>query len=998
MAAGDRPMTTLTAPPDVRAVAAPTRTAAQLRLRRAGREERLLEATPGKCAIGSSPRCQVCLPAGEAQPLQCLLQVTASGATVTRWAAGVLLNGHEFSQQALKDGDCLSIGPWELVWETGADATAVAEQGSRETIDFVPRTGFAPLPKEAERQSPTAPSPTPAARLTAEPPSTRSAAPLADAPPPAHPTMPRCTTTLAPPKPPNAPASLTPAHPVEPPQPRPTRPAAKTMLVASRKTDAFPDLLGPARPASSPAPSPGSKTTLIRAALTRQLFEDRLVVSLWTSNFQARRRARALVAAARNARQQVAEISMALAATQQQLDALRADRDANAARAEQLSSQLASLRDELTRAVQQRDRVAEELEALRSAPTKTAPPDPRLQMLTDACGAAKREAAELGQQLAAAESQLVELRRRCQDAEAACDATEKRAAEQEEALAASKRQASEQAAALAQVEQRVSDQAAALALAEQQAAERATALAGVQSRLAELQTKSDHAQAERDAWQRDQLAAQHAQAASQEQLEALRAELAAAEAAIEPLREQANEAEAARAAAADELAIVQRQQQQWLAECRILQANHAEQLANLADERDQLRRQLDELAAAPAAAMAPHETHSAAWTGSDQGPPSDEDAPSATSANLAYPTGESVAWPEIAEDEAEAPVSRSAAADELEVSPALSPGPSPGDDPAPGPIDSEVESSWNADAPAPAESDVARESSAATKAPTAFGEAAERVAPPQPGGTAAVIHTPSTTPATGSAPVDPSAASSPYSAPSFIDKYRHLLEDDGGEPAPDLVAKRPNRLLDDEFLSPAQSTPVSASDEESDEALEAYMSNLMRRVRGDGPSSASIPVAETFETTLEPEVHDAPPSEPEIKLDENGLLRLVRKQPMTTNLSALREIANTSARTAIAQHRQRRRVESAVSKSLVCVTASAASAYLMLTAPQMQSPWFWGGCVTLVLAVGSGAQMAVIFWQRFADRRRQSQGDASMSFGADQAVDGSSGEPAASVY
>jgi hypothetical protein len=87
-------------------------------------------------------------------------------------------------------------------------------------------------------------------------------------------------------------------------------------------------------------------------------------------------------------------------------------------------------------------------------------------------------------------------------------------------------------------------------------------------------------------------------------------------------------------------------------------------------------------------------------------------------------------------------------------------------------------------------------------------------------------------------------------------------------------------------------------------------------------------------------------------------------------------LANTSARTAIARHRQRRHAEMALSKGVICVLASGASAFLMLTAPSMQSPWFWGGCVTLAAAAVAGVQLAIITGHRLRDklaRRRTTQ-------------------------
>ena len=155
------------------------------------------------------------------------------------------------------------------------------------------------------------------------------------------------------------------------------------------------------------------------------------------------------------------------------------------------------------------------------------------------------------------------------------------------------------------------------------------------------------------------------------------------------------------------------------------------------------------------------------------------------------------------------------------------------------------------------------------------------------------------------------------------------------------------------------------------------MSNLMRRVRGsDQPPGGPAPVEPALLAGVEPrigasaetaseELTASIPTEPEIELDANGMLRLVRKGP-ATDLSALREIANSSARTAIARHRQRRNAESAVSKAVVCALASAASAYLMATAPGINSFPFWGGCATLAAALGTGLQLVVVLLRRIS--------------------------------
>ncbi len=133
-------MAILTAPTEFPATAASTSPGRVLRVSRGGEPAQTYQLADGKCTIGSSPRCQVCLPAGDARPLQCLLILEADAATVTRWAAGVLLNGQEFATAPLADGDRLSIGSWEIALgppavEPGQPAELVSANGAV-TEDF----------------------------------------------------------------------------------------------------------------------------------------------------------------------------------------------------------------------------------------------------------------------------------------------------------------------------------------------------------------------------------------------------------------------------------------------------------------------------------------------------------------------------------------------------------------------------------------------------------------------------------------------------------------------------------------------------------------------------------------------------------------------------------------------------------------------------------------------------------------------------------------------
>ena len=288
-------MTTLTAPDELRAE--PTESKApQLRLRRGGRVERTVPLSDGKFTIGSSARCHVQLPAAEAQPLHCLLSLEHGAAVATRWAAGVLVNGREFSKQTLTAGDRLSIGPWDIEWEPAAVRTngdrpcARATNGAhaleRETIDWKQPAVEKPLANGSS------------AKLTP---------PLVQEISPPH---------VAPSIGPEADSTPTTSAPI-PTTPN-LRPAAKTMLVSSRLTESFEDLLGPARPASAELPAlvdsaPAPETASARDPAAAA-FEDRLVLELWTAGSAARRRVRSLIQATRSARTRVAELTAAVAA------------------------------------------------------------------------------------------------------------------------------------------------------------------------------------------------------------------------------------------------------------------------------------------------------------------------------------------------------------------------------------------------------------------------------------------------------------------------------------------------------------------------------------------------------------------------------------------------------------------------------------------------------------------------------------------------------------
>jgi len=613
-----------------------------LRLRRHGDEQtRTVTLAVGKCTVGSSPQCHICLPSRDVRPLHCLLTAEDGVVTATRWAAGVRLNGKDFAKATLGDGDRLSIGSWELAYDAGVSSNPIER------------------PAVVEPKS----KPIQAAMI--------AAAPIAVAGQP------------------------------------PCQPA-----VGRRHAD------------------------------SSHVFADRLVLDLWTANFRARRRAKALINGIRAARFQADAMAADLSAIETELDLARAAYDSQSANDERLK-------------------------------------------------------------LEVAEQRLL-------------------------------------------VEQRV---------------------APLLEELASLRMQLDkaHADLARQTAERERLSAEPTNTQ---------------EPAFEP---------------------------SW---------------PSLDEGSPDLR-----IGASPTGALA--EPTRSVWGA------------------LEPPDGESIS------------------------------------DPAPERItDGDVQStSWDmAPEPAAVEAMVETEAPAA-KAPGSTWEAPGVQAPSPP------VSEPPPADESPAAPWTAPADEQPaheYSSTSFIDKYRHLLEEDPDRPAP-APAGRMGLVLDDEFLSPAKAETCASPADDSDEALEAYMASMMRRVRSAAPSydSSQAPMANgpspssTLAQLLSSSRAAAPLAEPaagadlleEQPFDLEAFRQATRKPAPATDLAALREIANSSARTAIATHRQRKNHESAVSKIAIGLTALASSAYLMASAPTIDGWMFWGGAVTGTIGITAAVQVLLIERRRARDNK-----------------------------
>lgn len=213
-----------------------------------------------------------------------------------------------------------------------------------------------------------------------------------------------------------------------------------------------------------------------------------------------------------------------------------------------------------------------------------------------------------------------------------------------------------------------------------------------------------------------------------------------------------------------------------------------------------------------------------------------------------------------------------------------------------------------------------------------------------------------------------------YAPTSYIERYRDMLND---EPKPTQASSPARALLDEEYLSPAQARKGDDPHDDSDEALAAYMSNLMRRVRGDGGVAVSVGMADRS-AALAPGLVNSPvadnvqvePTAPLEPLDLEGL-RATRREARPVDLAALREIANDSTRLAMAEHKERQHVESTMNRGILFGMAAAASAYSLYEAPGVGSIWFWAGAAAAFAAGGLGIQLAMLLRRRFALQSRR---------------------------
>jgi hypothetical protein len=158
--------------------------------------------------------------------------------------------------------------------------------------------------------------------------------------------------------------------------------------------------------------------------------------------------------------------------------------------------------------------------------------------------------------------------------------------------------------------------------------------------------------------------------------------------------------------------------------------------------------------------------------------------------------------------------------------------------------------------------------------------------------------------------------------------------------------------------SPAPLAPPAATGPGDEESIESYMERLMQRVRGDGskPSAAASQPASHFapEPSVPASVAESktPPPPTDARPPQEFLPRSQAPEA-SANLAAMRELANSAARSAIATHQQKHTSKRATGKLIGSLVVLALSLGLVFVAWQASS---------LAAAIGAGVGIAVSCW------------------------------------
>jgi len=167
---------------------------------------------------------------------------------------------------------------------------------------------------------------------------------------------------------------------------------------------------------------------------------------------------------------------------------------------------------------------------------------------------------------------------------------------------------------------------------------------------------------------------------------------------------------------------------------------------------------------------------------------------------------------------------------------------------------------------------------------------------------------------------------------------------------------------------PAAALPRTPSPEKSaegggdDESIESYMDRLLKRVRGSSPASTAPPASMSTAVPATPLAQVATVVPPELTAEEpTEYMPRTTAPELPANLSAMRELANTAARTAIDRHVRKHTGRQAAGR-LVAAGLTIATSVLL-------GYWAWQSH-SLQAGVGAGIGGGIgIYWTLAALRR-----------------------------
>jgi hypothetical protein len=189
-----------------------------------------------------------------------------------------------------------------------------------------------------------------------------------------------------------------------------------------------------------------------------------------------------------------------------------------------------------------------------------------------------------------------------------------------------------------------------------------------------------------------------------------------------------------------------------------------------------------------------------------------------------------------------------------------------------------------------------------------------------------------------------------------------LKKDDGAAAKSDSAERSVSApLKTPESVTSNRATPLDEPAEPAaEESVDDYMARLLQRMRGIADEGAA-PAKGTTKGDRQPPARPQPPPETPTQkaVGDSSVVakKLLKLEPRKVapeksgGLAAMREIANLSARSAIATHHHRRGASRAWSNMIVGLVGLGCGVWLLMQSPETDSPYFYGGLMGLVVSL-----------------------------------------------